>query len=127
MEERQRHISPEHEYEEHIYDRRGEKSKDKYLKKTMEMLNHHGQYETENTEDWVETKTHHKQYKFPEDNFMGSGELGNLQQDPQCKDKKNYPETEEDMKNKAEEANQVKGRIIKNSRFTKKYPVLYSN
>ena len=160
MDERERKITPEHEYEEHMYDktgakskiqndRRGEKSKDEYLKKkTMEMLNHHGQYETENTEDWVTTKTHQKQHKFPEDNLMGycdlgnlhlepktsnkqykfqgdnfmkSGDLENLPQDPQCRDTENYPETEEDTTIKAEGVNQIKERIIHNSRFTKKF------
>ena len=110
MKKPQRHTSPDHEYEEPIYERRGEKSKNTYQQRTMEMFDHHGQYENENTEDMEETKTHNKPFKFPEDNFMGSGEQGNLQQDSQGKDKKNNPETEEDMKNKAEEGNQVKGR-----------------
>ena len=58
--EPQRYISPDHEYEEPIYERKGEKSKNTYHKRTMEMFDHHGQYENENTEDRVETKTCNK-------------------------------------------------------------------
>ena len=84
------------------------------------MYDHYDHYEDEETHEMEETKTHNKPFKFPQDNFMGSCEEENMQQDSQCPNRKNYQETQETMKNKAEEANQIKGRTIQNSKYTKK-------
>ena len=117
-----RFISPA----DHVYDipnfetTKGEKSKNKYQERTMEMYNH---YEDEENHEMEKTQLQENPFQYqPGNKFMGSTEEENIQQDFQFPDRKTSKEEQETMKNKAEEAKQVRGRTVQNSKYNKKYP-----
>ena len=145
VDDRKHNIPQDHTYEDHLFDKKGEKSKiadergyekhkaEYHKKMNREMYQHHDHFE--HTEDWMANETNQEKPKFLEDNTEGYCSLGNftleqkantfirsdgqekLPQTNQYRDTDSYPETEAE----AEGMTQNRDRVIHNSRFHKKF------